>query len=378
MNLMTKIDQRRPAELIENQIRPTSGSKGVAVSAGLVSLDILIDEGGNRPAQMSSGGSCGNVSTILSTLGWESYPVARLDNDNVADWIRSDLEQWGVSTQFVDSEPDGSSPIIVQRNSNEKHSFDFRCPGCNSYFPRFKRTLTKNVPEYLSNVPKANIFYFDRAVPSAISLANHYRSNGALVLFEPNNSTDRDLFSRAVSASHILKYSNEMNVDARDAVNPWLHIETLGERGLRFRLQDESWNKMGAVEPKEIQDTSGAGDWCSAGLLDVLGSRWTGSGDDIGHDLIEEAIAVGQRLASMNCMFRGARGLLQSLQRNELNGQTNHGISDLDSSSYALDSSMMKSNIKETSHHCSQDSSHCLCETIHAADIDDIDLLVYW
>ena len=44
---------------------------------GLVALDVILDPCAVQPL-LYSGGTCGNVLTILSYLGWEARPIARL------------------------------------------------------------------------------------------------------------------------------------------------------------------------------------------------------------------------------------------------------------------------------------------------------------
>ena len=45
---------------------------------GLVALDMVITEPSDREPRFFAGGTCGNVLTILSYLGWAATPVARL------------------------------------------------------------------------------------------------------------------------------------------------------------------------------------------------------------------------------------------------------------------------------------------------------------
>lgn len=162
------------------------------------------------------------------------------------------------------------------------------------------------------------MFYFDRAVPAALRLAEYFRSEGALVLFEPNNSTDKDLFERGVTTSHILKQTDEAEIHLRDIDRPWLHIKTLGSDGLRFRIDGGAWLERGAYETNTVADTSGAGDWCSAGLLHILSRHWSGEPSKINADLIDRGLSYGQALAALNCLFEGARGALYGIPRDQL------------------------------------------------------------
>lgn len=51
----------------------------ICLGAGLISLDVLIRDGANLPVSYYVGGTCGNVMMILSYMGWDAYPISRLD-----------------------------------------------------------------------------------------------------------------------------------------------------------------------------------------------------------------------------------------------------------------------------------------------------------
>ena len=53
----------------------------VVAGTGLVALDVVINHATGSPQKVFAGGTCGNVLTILSYLGWLSYPIARMDRD---------------------------------------------------------------------------------------------------------------------------------------------------------------------------------------------------------------------------------------------------------------------------------------------------------
>src|SRR5689334_15732613 len=48
---------------------------------GLVALDVVITGSDHQRPLFRAGGTCGNVLTILSHLGWKACPVARLNGD---------------------------------------------------------------------------------------------------------------------------------------------------------------------------------------------------------------------------------------------------------------------------------------------------------
>ena len=48
---------------------------------GLIALDLVIGPDPESPVRSWAGGTCGNVLSILSFLGWDAYPIARMNGD---------------------------------------------------------------------------------------------------------------------------------------------------------------------------------------------------------------------------------------------------------------------------------------------------------
>ena len=116
------------------------------VGMGLVALDVVIAEPSDREARFFCGGTCGNVLTILSYLGWAAAAVARLRRGTTADHVIGDLERFGVSTEFISRGWDGSTPVIIHRircsrKGEAYHTFSWRCPSCGARLPGYRPVL---------------------------------------------------------------------------------------------------------------------------------------------------------------------------------------------------------------------------------------------
>src|ERR1700674_1586838 len=87
------------------------------VGTGLVALDVVLnaDRDSGCSLQCFAGGTFGNVLTVLSYLGWQATPVARLSPGPAAEQVSSDLRQWNVATDYLSVDADGSTPTIIQR-----------------------------------------------------------------------------------------------------------------------------------------------------------------------------------------------------------------------------------------------------------------------
>ena len=298
--------------------------------AGLVALDAVIPYGAGKPSQRLAGGTCGNVLAILSYLAWEAFPVARLKDDVAARNLCDDLRYWSVRTDFVSLSPEGSTPVFVHRigrtaDGEAVHSFSRRCPGCGGMLPGYKAPTAAAIEQILPAIPKPEVFFFDRASRGSLLLAKHCAAQSALVVFEPSGLGEPHLFREAVQVSHVLKYSHERLSEAEellaDCAVP-LQIETLGKHGLHYRSRlrragSNGWRALKAFPAEQIRDTSGAGDWCTAGILHRLAQGGCGGFFATSRDEMTEAFRFGQALSAWICRFEGARGGMYQRTRQE-------------------------------------------------------------
>lgn len=101
-----------------------------------------------------------------------------------------------------------------------------------------------------------------------------------------------------------------------------MEIETLGKDGLVFRCINQSspnqWKAVKGYQVEKVQDAAGAGDWCSAGIINQL--CFDGHKSLFGSSLseIENALRFGQALGALNCQYDGARGLMYHLTAKKL------------------------------------------------------------
>ena len=308
--------------IIHDENRP------IAVGTGLIALDIIYNEISPFEPKLRAGGSCGNVMTILSYFGWNTYPIARYNADSSADIVIKDLSQWKVNTENISRKSDGSTPIIVERikknrKGNFVHFFYTKCPHCGSFLPRYKPILAKEVPNIIDNIPKPKTFYFDRVSRSSIEIAKKFHEAGSLIFFEPAGVRDEKQFLECLNITDILKYSETSLRDVRDIIemsNVPLIIETLGENGLRFSQNcqgDKKWKQMNSYPINNIRDTAGAGDWCSAGIIHSIGHEGRDFFNSIKSSDLERALGFGQIIAALNCQFDGARGIMYNIKEKE-------------------------------------------------------------
>lgn len=306
-------------------------TKPICIGAGLVALDIVMNGNPKIPLNLFAGGSCGNVLTILSFFNWESLPVARLKKNDASKKLLSDLKNWKVNTSLITQTLDGSTPIIIQsikkdKNGNSVHTFQFRNPDNGEWLPSYKPVLGSEVESLTKKSPTPSVFYFDRVNRSSIDLAKYYKQNGAVVFFEPSSINDNKQFEECLNIADIIKFSNE-RIKNYASLYPIqrvpLEIETLGKDGLRYRfshsLKSKIWRTLPSYKISNIVDAAGSGDWFSAGIISGLASNGLKEFKNQNGQAILKALKHGQALGALNCFFNGARGLMYSLTRLQIN-----------------------------------------------------------
>lgn len=290
------------------------------VGTGLFALDVILRQDGTQ-SMPSLGGSAGNVLCILGALGWNATPVGVLGQDRAADKVWCDFDRVRADTRFLLRSEGRSTPVIYQHQLEQSlgstHRFSFSCPVCGERKRPFWDEDDRLVGSR-SELPSAGVFFLDRPTALGVTLAEHFAETGAVVVFEPSAfGDDVSLFNRAVRCSSVVKYSQD-RIEAIDEITgceSTVEIQTLGADGLRFRVptKDKEWTYLDAYDLPFIEDTSGAGDWCTAGLIFDLfkGNKFERS-RLFDNESLTHSLVFGQALSSLNCLTEGARGLLSS------------------------------------------------------------------
>lgn len=312
----------------------------ILVGTGFLALDLLYRNAAKQTTRRYAGGSFGNVMAILAYLGWKSYPVARIGTDDHGRRLIDDLKEFRVDTKFVRRAAAGATPLIVIRivesESGEFRSrFEWRHPSSGERLPSYRPLPQFVAREVSPALPKAKVFYFDRAEAASLILATEMRRRGALVFFEPSSCKDVRLFTACMAVSDIVKYSSQRIQEPPhnpDADSPRLEIQTMGEGGLRFRLKQNSnqpgaWQHIPSCPVAHFKDATGCGDWCSAGFLHSAGKKGRASFLRLKDDDIIKGLKFGQALSAVNCQYEGARGPMYVLTRAEFEAKVEALIS---------------------------------------------------
>lgn len=297
-------------------------SRPSVFGTGLIALDLVMSIDKSQPVRAWTGGTCGNVLSILGYLGWDSYPIARLNGDVASLQVKEDFSRWGVHLDLAECTPTSATPIIIQeirrgKNGMPIHRFAWSCPHCGKWFPGFKPVTVRNLALIAPKLIEPKVFFMDRLSRAGLSLASIAAERGALVVFEPSAKMDSRLLEEVLQIAHVVKYSDQRVQQIEGIENKLstvlLEVQTLGDKGLRYRsrlpnAKTKQWKEMSALSLPVIADTCGAGDWCTAGLISLIGIGGYEGFKELSRETLINALRYGQALAAWTCGFEGARG----------------------------------------------------------------------
>ena len=205
---------------------------------GLIALDMVMSANSSQPVRSWTGGTCGNVLSILSYLGWDAYPIARLNGDAASLRVKADLQRWGVHLDYAACAPTCATPIIIQeirkgKNGVPKHRFSWSCPRCGSWLPGFKPVTARCIEPIVEGMKAPHVFFMDRLSRSSLSLAAAAAKRGAVVVFEPSSKSDQRFFEEALRLAHIVKYADQRLAEF-DQLGGIGQFRSLGDPDPRF------------------------------------------------------------------------------------------------------------------------------------------------
>ena len=289
--------------------------------AGYLTLDLIVRDLEGHDYWQAVGGTCGNVAVFASALGAEVSLLARVGKDRRGSLILEYLNDGGVDTSGVEQIERLGTPGIIEHilgTAQGTHQFSFKCPACMRQLPKQSVVSWRRAKIEAKCINRYDAFFFDRATPATLLLAEAAREAGLLVMFEPPTIPRTDIAKRAAAFSDIAKVSvrrrnQDRTWNLSSDVSTKFIIETLGACGVRASARSfhgwSEWQELPAFPQSHICDTAGAGDWFTAGLLTSLPIE-TGS---IGFDEVLASVEYGQKLSAISLAFDGPGGALAAL-----------------------------------------------------------------
>lgn len=286
------------------------------VGSGLICLDIIYEKNDLDNSIYTIGGSCGNVISTLSYLDCSTYPIIiHKKNDITYKLFEEEINKLKINSDLILEDDNYRIPIIIQENYKQNHKFKFKNPLKNEYLPKYKSLNDKTIEKIKNSKIIPDFFYFDRCNVSNLELVKFYKEKGTIVFFEPSKISNENIFKECLKYSDIVKYSQDRleNIDKYiiDITIP-VEIKTLGHKGLKFRINKNSWIEQEAKKIVNIIDTSGCGDICTTGLLYYLKDNKLLTKENINNGL-----KIGQTMAAINCSFMGAKTFVDYIKKND-------------------------------------------------------------
>jgi fructokinase len=279
---------------------------------GYVVLDRVYED--NQRSFEALGGSCGNVLLSLAMLNHSVVPLLALGDDKAGEYLISEFVAGGADTQCIFQHPRVASPVLAQRldTASGQHWFSFLCPETNEELPRYKSIDECEVDWAWPVLSACSVFYCDRLSDAILRAMETAAQSGAIVYFEPASIDDEHLLERALKLTSILKYCFDQlgeRITEADLKRGAISIITYGADGLELR-QGARRLRCPSIPAAVVRDTCGCGDMVSVGAIDwILGHG--NCSDQYTLDCLLGGVIAGQRLASANCAFIGARGLFK-------------------------------------------------------------------
>jgi fructokinase len=259
------------------------------------------------------GGSCGNVLASLAMLERKVAPVLSLGDDEVGARLVREFASAGAMTSYIARRPGLASPVLAQViHQGGTHHFTYSCPVTKAPLPRYRPADGAQMKRAKPAFADCSVLYADRMTTAVFEAMRTSAVSGGFVFFEPSSVGARGLFDKALSVCSLIKYSAERLGALADEVDFPEHVivvVTHGAAGLELRQGTRRlW--CPAQPTAMVRDTCGAGDMVSVGIIDWLLTLCGSAGvPDI--EQLAPGVAAGQRLASVNCAYAGARGVFR-------------------------------------------------------------------
>lgn len=320
------------------------------LGAGLVCVDIVHDRSSTK---IMNGGSCANVLSVLSQVGYDCSVLREKYSDPLESFLSSTLTTLRVKQIFY-KDSRTSVPRIIEDISGADHSFYTVCPICGKKILTLRLPTKEDVVSVTEAVGNADVFYCDRSSSGLKHLMGIAHTHGSIVFYEPNSSRNLNSLLETALLSDIIKFSKDrvpMGIAERirkSNSHVKLIISTDGAKGLTFSHRRENgemspWITIPSSFSGPIVDSSGAGDWLTAGFLsELLAKREDLSLEKLyNDDVISKTMISGMKYSQLCCAAIGAQGFFYtpeySKEFNKLSSY-NKKIKQLQLEDYSVDS----------------------------------------
>ena len=270
-----------------------------------------------------NGGTCLNVLTVLSQLGWKSeILLPLLKQDALSTVFEENMRKLGVVFLGCGKSRRPVSRIIQIYDKQKKHEFILKCPKCGKKMITRPFGTEAEYEQIAHNLKNYDLLYFDRITYGIKRVVKDFAKVDKPVIYEPNSGRNLKAVAEISGQIDVLKFSiTKISLNAAEKIaitnkdsRLKLMIATAGSEGLYFRYRENngnfsSWIKIDGIENQNIVDTSGAGDWLTAGFLY---SFFENKEYIYNKDSLTKAFLFGMKLSGICMQAEGAQGSFYS------------------------------------------------------------------
>lgn len=290
------------------------------VGTGLICSDIIF-YGDERI--ISNGGTCANVLSILSLLDWNVIALKPKYEDDLDRFVEANLDYFGVKISHYKYEKK-SSPRVIELLNKTRHSYLTYCPKCNRKILNLSHIGNNriNVNSVLEGI---DIFFYDRISNGIRDIVEMVNNDGGMSFYEPNGCRNFSILIDDCLNASIVKFSKTnipMSIaeKIRNKASEYetkIIIVTDGEDGLIFSHKSTNgdmteWQRIPPFKSDKIIDTSGAGDWLTAGFINYLITSWDKPYININENDIVHSLMKAREYSKLCCASIGAQGVFLS------------------------------------------------------------------
>ena len=171
------------------------------------------------------------------------------------------------------------------------------------------------------------MFFTDRISDGIKEIAKELNRNQAKVFYEPNSGRNLKALVEMAKLSNVLKFSTDrISMSLAEGILSQCQdtmlevvIATHGKKGLSYCYKMNSggfsdWIEGPHINFKSIKDTSGAGDWLTAGFLHY----WSREQFELSKKTIYNILEKSLKLSEIASMTQGAQGVFYDKEVLEL------------------------------------------------------------
>lgn len=268
-----------------------------------------------------AGGACGNLMSLLSYYGWETYPIARIDTSLISKQLIADLNRYGVDTRFIFQHIKNDTPVIQYRQDTDKegkrHVINKKFCS-DGLFHRFrpavkfitKQTANSDILKPLEFTP--DVFYMGHLCPGVLHLAKELKDKGSLVLTDMNAKLDAKKTESFLKASDIIVCRPGISLDINDYPIDWsckLIIQVNEDFGIRYNLFGKEWIVLPTVSFEKV-DEEGGMEWFMATFLQTLSANSSIHVPTLDCSIVSSALVQAQKQAIQSMALLGAKSII--------------------------------------------------------------------